>query len=280
MHASTERLEMRETAYAKVNLALHIRAREADGYHRLETVFAFAEDGDLLEVAEPHVPGAIELELSGPFAAALHADPENLVLHAAAALREHYGVSRGARLRLDKRLPVAAGIGGGSADAAAALRLLVRWWGLPHEPAQLHRIARALGADVPACIDSLLVRGDGRGDELTPIPDAGLTGRPLLLVNPRVSVPTGRVFRAWDGVDRGPLGTALCGRNDLEAPARRIAPEIGEVLAALEGAPFSGMSGSGATCLGLYERTGDRDAAAARIAAARPDWWLLVTGLR
>jgi 4-diphosphocytidyl-2-C-methyl-D-erythritol kinase len=271
---------MQETAYAKINLALHVRAREPDGYHRLETVFAFARDGDLLDVAEPHVPGELELELTGTFGPLLEGEPDNLVLRAAAALRELYNVERGARLRLDKRLPVAAGIGGGSADAAAALRLLVRWWGLPHEPAQLHGIARALGADVPACIDSVAVRGDGRGDLLTPIPDAGLTGRPLLLVNPRVPVPTGPVFRAWDGVDRGPLGPELLGRNDLEAPARLIAPQVGEVLAALDGAPFAGMSGSGATCLGLYDRTEDRDSAAARIAAARPDWWLLVTGLR
>jgi 4-diphosphocytidyl-2-C-methyl-D-erythritol kinase len=271
---------MRETAYAKVNLALHVRAREADGYHRLETVFAFAEDGDLLDVAEPRVTGAVELELGGPFGPLLAGEPDNLVLRAAASLQAIYGVSRGALLRLDKRLPVAAGIGGGSADAAAALRLLVRWWDLPREPAQLHRIARDLGADVPACIDSVAVRGDGRGDLLTPIPDAGLTGRPLLLVNPGVLVPTGPVFAAWDGVDRGPLRAELLGRNDLEAPARRIAPGVGEVLAALDGAPFAGMSGSGATCLGLYDRAEDCDAAAARIAAAHPDWWLLVTRLR
>jgi 4-diphosphocytidyl-2-C-methyl-D-erythritol kinase len=271
---------MHETAYAKVNLALHVRAREADGYHRLETVFAFAQDGDTLEVAEPHAPGEVELELVGPFAALLQGEPNNLVLRAAAALRNLYGVSRGALLRLDKRLPVAAGIGGGSADAAAALRLLVRWWDLPREPAQLHRIARDLGADVPACLGSVAVRGDARGDLLTPIEDASLTGRPLLLVNPRVPVPTGPVFAAWDGVDRGPLGAGLLGRNDLEAPARIIAPAVGDVLAALDGAPFAGMSGSGATCLGLYDRIEDRDAAAARIAAAHADWWLLVTRLR
>jgi 4-diphosphocytidyl-2-C-methyl-D-erythritol kinase len=271
---------MRETAYAKVNLALHVRGREPDGYHRLETVFAFAEAGDLLEVAEPHVAGAIELEIGGPFGALLAADADNLVRKAAHALRSACSVTSGARIRLDKRLPVAAGIGGGSADAAAALRLLVRWWGLPHDPAELHRIAGSLGADVPACLISSTIRGEGRGDALTPVDGSELSGRPMLLINPGVPVPTGPVFRAWDGVDRGPLGADLLGRNDLEEPARRIAPEIGEVLTALEGAFFAGMSGSGATCLGLYASLDERDAAAARISAAYPGWWLLKTRLR
>jgi 4-diphosphocytidyl-2-C-methyl-D-erythritol kinase len=271
---------MRETAYAKVNLALHVRAREPDGYHRLETVFAFAEDGDLLEVAEPSAPGAIELELSGPFGHLLEGEADNLVIRAAAALRASYRVKQGARLGLEKRLPVAAGIGGGSADAAAALRLLVRWWGLPEEPAELHRIAQGLGADVPACISSCTARGEGRGDALTPIDASGLAGTPMLLVNPGVPVPTAPVFRAWDGVDRGPLGPDLLGRNDLEAPARGIAPEVGETLEALHGASFRTMSGSGATCLGLYRTDADRDAAADRIARAQPDWWLLKTRLR
>jgi len=271
---------MHETAYAKVNLALHVRGREPDGYHRLETVFAFAEDGDLIEVDEPRVPGAIELELHGPFAPLLAGEPDNLVLRAAHALRAAYGVAAGARLVLDKRLPVAAGIGGGSADAAAALRLLVRWWKLAEEPARLHEIARALGADVPACLLSRTVRGEGRGDALTPVNGARLTGTPMLLVNPRLAVATGPVFAAWDGVDRGPLGPDLLGRNDLEAPARRLVPQIGEVLAALAGASFTTMSGSGATCLGLYASMSERDAAAARIAPAHPGWWMLKTGLR
>jgi 4-diphosphocytidyl-2-C-methyl-D-erythritol kinase len=271
---------MRETAYAKVNLALHLRGRKPDGYHSLETVFAFAEDGDLIEVTEPREPGAIELELSGSFAPLLAEEGDNLVLRAARALRAAYDANRGARLLLDKRLPIAAGIGGGSADAAAALRLLVRWWGLPKEPERLHAIAEGLGADVPACLLSRPARGEGRGDELRLIPTGHLSGAPMLLVNPGVSVATGPVFQAWDGVDRGPLGSDLLGRNDLEAPARRLVPEIGEVLAALEGAAFSGMSGSGATCLGLYSGVEARDAAAERIAAAQPGWWQLRTRLR
>jgi 4-diphosphocytidyl-2-C-methyl-D-erythritol kinase len=266
-----------ETAFAKLNLALHVRAREADGYHRLETIFAFCEDGDFLtaEVADD-----LSLDVVGPFAAGL-AGEDNLVLRAARALQARTGVRHGARLTLDKRLPVASGIGGGSADAAAALRLLVRLWGLDVAPALLHDIACGLGADVAACIDSRSVRGEGRGDVLRPVDGAALSGRPVLLVNPGVAVPTGPVFAGWDGIDRGPLPPgALIGRNDLEAPARRLAPAIGAVLAALGGAERCGMSGSGATCFGLYADAAERGRAAARTATAEPGWWLLETRLR
>lgn len=203
-----------------------------------------------------------------------------MVVRAAEALRDHYRVTRGARITLDKRLPVAAGIGGGSADAAAALRLLTRFWELPDDPKVLHAIARTLGADVPACIASRTVRGEGRGDDLVPVDGASLAGTPILLVNPLVPVPTGPVFRAWDGVDRGPLGAELLGRNDLEAPALAIAPVIGDVLESLAGARFARMSGSGATCFALYDSEAERDAAEARIRAARPDWWTLASRLR
>ena len=267
---------MRETAYAKLNLALHVRAREPGGYHRIETIFAFCEHGDGLTAEPGH---ELMLRVSGRFAEGLESS-DNLVLRAAAALREHYGVRDGAQLSLDKRLPVAAGLGGGSADAAAALRLLVRWWRLPDEPEGLHAIARKLGADVPACIESRTVRGEGRGDELTPVTHG--FDRPILalLVNPGVAMPTGPVFAGWDGIDRGPLGDALLSRNDLLEPARRLAPIIGEVLGALEGASHASMSGSGATCFGLYENQPEIDAAEAQIAEAHSDWWTLKTCLR
>ncbi len=268
---------MRETAYAKLNLALHVRAREPDGYHRIETVFAFAQDGDVLEAGESSAD-AVELAVTGPFAGALSEHRDNLVVRAAEALREAHGIVRGVHLRLDKLLPVSAGIGGGSADAAAALRLLMRWWNLP---AGLEvGIAAKLGADVPACLASHTVRGEGRGDILHETDGAPVARKPVLLVNPRVAMPTGPVFAAWDCVDRGPLGAALLGRNDLEAPARSIAPVIGEVLEALAGAEFASMSGSGATCFGLYSSAVERDAAATRIAAERPGWWLLKSRLR
>ena len=268
---------MRETAYAKLNLALHVRAREADGYHRIETIFAFAEEGDELSVA----PGAgLTLTVSGPFADGLGDEPDNLVLRAARALADHAGIAGNAALTLDKRLPVASGIGGGSADAAAALRLLRRFWQLDLGESVLRAIAAGLGADVPACLASRTMRGEGRGDDLHPVDLPGLAGTPLLLVNPRVPVSTAAVFRGWDGRDGGPLRDWEEGRNDLEAPARRIAPAIGEVLDALASARVARMSGSGATCFGLFDSAEARDEAAGRIADRHPHWWTLATRLR
>jgi 4-diphosphocytidyl-2-C-methyl-D-erythritol kinase len=269
---------MRETAYAKLNLALHVRGRDADGYHRLETAFAFAEDGDALSVAEGD---GISLRVIGPFAHALK-DDDNIVLAAANALRERGGAAAGAALTLDKRLPVASGIGGGSADAAAALRLLSRWWrlGLPEEA--LAGIAAGLGADVPACYFSRTARGEGRGDRLE-FTDYGLGGAPLLLVNPGVMLSTRSVFQRWDGVDGGPLGDPRLGHNGLEAPARSLVPEIEEVLDALARsgtASLVRMSGSGATCFALFEQMRDRDEASRQIAASHPHWWQLPTRLR
>lgn len=266
---------MRETAYAKVNLALHVRARRADGYHEIETVFAFADAGDELAVAPAD---RLTLETRGPFAAALGQEADNLVLRAARALAGRHCVRSGAALTLDKRLPVAAGIGGGSADAAAALRLLTRFWGLPDEG--LGEIAASLGADVPACLASRSARGSGRGDLLAAIADADWGGRPVLLVNPLVPVSTAAVFAGWDGTDRGPIGGMAGWRNDLEAPARAVAPEIGAVLEALADAPFAAMSGSGATCFALFDDEDARDALSAAIAAAYPGWWRLAGRLR
>jgi 4-diphosphocytidyl-2-C-methyl-D-erythritol kinase len=267
---------MQESAYAKLNLALHVRGRMADGYHRIETVFAFVEQGDRLTVSECE---ELRLEIAGPFGGALPED-DNLVLRAARALRNRYSVGQGAALVLDKRLPVAAGLGGGSADAAAALRLLVRWWDLRASQDDLLSIAAGLGADVPACLLSLPSIGRGRGDELLPLADSSLAGTPVLLVNPRVALSTADVFRGWDGVDRGPLGSWREGRNDLEPPAIVLVPEIADVLDALEGASFARMSGSGATCFALYGGTRARDAAAAAIADAHPGWWTLASSLR
>ncbi|MET1111435.1 MAG: 4-(cytidine 5'-diphospho)-2-C-methyl-D-erythritol kinase [Allosphingosinicella sp.] len=269
---------MNETAYAKLNLALHVRGREPDGYHRIETAFAFAEHGDRLNVAEGE---GISLEIGGPFAASL-AGGDNLVLAAAHTLKAHCGVETGAALTLDKRLPVASGIGGGSADAAAALRLLVRWWGLGLPESALAELARGLGADVPACLASRTARGEGRGDRLE-FADYGLGGAPLLLVNPGLPLSTRAVFEQWDGRDRGPLGDPLSGRNDLEPPARRLAPEIDEVLDALQSlgtATLVRMSGSGATCFALFRNEADRDSAGRRFEEEHAHWWRLASRLR
>jgi 4-diphosphocytidyl-2-C-methyl-D-erythritol kinase len=279
---------LQETAYAKINLALHVRRKRADGYHDLETLFAFAEQGDLLS-ADP--ADALTLSLSGPFASSLAGEVEadNLVLRAAYALRAAYSVSDGAALRLDKCLPVASGIGGGSADAAAALRLLCRLWRIDASQADLVAIAQGLGADVPACIASETVRGDGRGDALRAVDVAGVTGTAALLVNPGVPVSTPAVFAGWDGCDRGPLpdlgfdAFAVSGRNDLEAPALKIQPIIGEVLARLNdcgGVRLARMSGSGATCFALFDDSDACADAAALMEAEYRTWWRLQTKLR
>jgi 4-diphosphocytidyl-2-C-methyl-D-erythritol kinase len=269
---------MRETAYAKLNLALHVRGRAADGYHDIDTLFAFCEDGDELRVEEGV---GLSLALEGPFGEKLQADERNLVLRAARALAERYAVGRGAALTLHKRLPIAAGIGGGSADAAAALRLLIRFWKLNVDLADLLPLARALGADVTACLRSTTCRGTGRGDELQ---TAAAPTLPVLLVNPGVALSTAEVFRAWSGRPSGPLGAdPFAGVNDLEEAAVALRPIVADVLQALRetgGVRLVRMSGSGATCFALFDNDADRDAADARISAERPDWWRFASRLR
>ncbi|QCI92718.1 4-(cytidine 5'-diphospho)-2-C-methyl-D-erythritol kinase [Novosphingobium sp. EMRT-2] len=274
-------MTMRETAYAKLNLALHVRRRRADGYHELETLFAFVDAGDEL-TAEP--ADAFSLTITGPFADGLSNGDDNLVLRAARMLADRNGFRGGAAFTLDKRLPIAAGIGGGSADAAAALRLLARMWRLGPDHVRPSDIAADLGADVPACVASQTVHGEGVGEKLTPIDGSALAGLPVLLVNPRVACPTGPVFAAWDGIDRGALDVANWGnaRNDLEMPAVALHPQIADVLAALQatGPRLARMSGSGATCFALFETSTARDAAARSIATRRPGWWTLAGALR
>lgn len=262
-----------EPAPAKLNLALHVRGKLPDGRHALDTIFAFCTDGDVVagELADD-----LTLEVGGPFAGGLSGD--NLVLTAAHALREAAGVTSGAALNLTKNLPVASGIGGGSADAAAALRLLTRLWGI--DPAYATAIAPGLGADVPACLLSLTARGTGAGDQLTLVDDAQVSGTPVLLVNPLVPLSTRAVFAQWDGVDRSEGRDWRDGRNDLEKPARALVPEIGEVmdwLGSLAGSKFVRMSGSGATCFAAFSS----DSACNAAAEDCPEqWWRLATFLR
>lgn len=265
---------MIETAYAKINLALHVRKRRDDGYHELETLFAFVDAGDRLSV----VPAAQDrLQVVGEFGGEL-ADPfGNIVMQALATLRRPQAWA----VTLEKNLPVAAGLGGGSADAGALFRLVEREYGLP---ADWHARAARLGADVPACVQSLACIGRGTGTELEPV-ENDLAGTPVLLVNPRVPLSTGPVFKAWDGLDRGamPLGTAreiaFAGRNDLELPALQICPVISEVLDSLRqtGATLVRMSGSGATCFALFGSAEDRDQAQQ---AMPHEWWTLAGALR
>lgn len=263
-----------EIAPAKINLALHVRGRRPDGRHELETIFAFCTDGDKLTA---HEADDLSLTITGPFAAMLDDGPANLVHRAASALAAEARVGKGVQLTLEKNLPVASGIGGGSADAAAALRLLTRMWGT--DPELAAGIAPDLGADVPACLLSMTARGTGVGDELALV-EAGVADTPVLLVNPLLPLSTGAVFAAWDGVDRGPLEQWREGRNDLEAPARRLVSEIGDVLDWLSLQPGVGtarMSGSGATCFALFADEETRDHAAS---LCPPAWWHLASFLR
>lgn len=266
-----------ETAFAKINLALHVRRRRDDGYHQLETLFAFVDAGDVLyaRVAERD-----ELVTLGEFVGGLDDPFGNLVARALGALPRPDGL----HITLEKNLPVAAGLGGGSADAGAVFRIVRERYGLPDD---WQARAAKLGADVPACVESVTCIGRGTGTELEPA-DNSLAGTPVLLVNPRVPLSTGPVFKGWDGADRGPLpqgdarAIALQGRNDLEAPAIALCPVIAEVLAALsETKPWlARMSGSGATCFALYESEQARDAAAQTISAAQPEWWQMAGNLR
>ena len=268
---------MIDTAYAKINLALHVRRRRDDGYHELETLFAFVDAGDRLSVQpaqqdQLRTHGEFGRELTDPFG--------NIVMQALSALPRPQGWA----VTLEKNLPVAAGLGGGSADAGALFRLYDREYGLP---ADWHARAAAMGADVPACVRSVTAVGRGTGTELVEV-ENDLAEMPVLLVNPRVPLSTGPVFKSWDGVDRGAIpdgpvsAIALSGRNDLEAPAIALCPAVAEVLAALsETQPWlARMSGSGATCFALYETAEQRNAAAAQIADAQPNWWQMSGMLR
>lgn len=277
-----------DIAYAKVNVALHVRARRDDGYHALESLFVFAEDGDRLQGVATD-DRAIDLVIDGPFGAMLDAGADNLVMRAARALQAYLGEQRGAAIRLTKHLPVASGIGGGSADAAATLRLLVRLWDVRIDDGELAALALDLGSDVPACIASVTQMVKGRGERLARHRVDGLEGCPMLLVNPGVAVSTAQVFAGWDRVDRGPLDAdsldALVseGRNDLEAPARAAAPAIGDVLAALDGRDglvLARMSGSGATCFALFRSAAALQSAARAVRVAQPGWWVMETRIR
>ena len=266
-----------ELAPAKINLALHVRARRPDGYHEIETLFAFCRDGDELtfETADHD-----SFRITGPFVESLAGGPNNLVVAAREAFERRVAPLPCLAITLDKRLPVASGIGGGSADAAAALRAFAYLSVVPEDAESVVAIARDLGSDVPACLFGRTAFGTGRGDVL--VTAQPMTDTPLLLVNPRVPVSTTVVFAGWDGIDRGPLTDFATGRNDLESSAIAATPIIGEVLALLRKQPdvtLARMSGSGATCFALFDNEAARSAARNAIAAAYPDWWYLESTL-
>lgn len=282
--------QLEEQAPAKVNLDLRITGLRPDGYHELDSLVAFTAWADQLTFIPDR---GLTLEISGPFAAALADRADNLVLRAARRLAEHAGRPPDVRIALHKRIPVAAGLGGGSADAAATLRGLSRLWQLGLSDADLLPLALELGADVPVCLRSGPARMRGIGERIEPI---DLPVLDLVLANPNHAVSTAQVFAALGAVARAsgpeeplPTGHAdLLARlrargNDLEAPARRVAPVIGEVLGELSGQPgcrLARMSGSGATCFGVFD---DREAAAGvagGIRRARPAWWVISTATR
>jgi len=272
---------IRRFAPAKVNLFLHVTGKRPDGYHLLDSLAVFPNVGDWVTAA---LGAELSLTMSGPFGAALQAEPNNLILRAARAL----GRDHGAALELEKHLPIASGIGGGSADAAAALLALRNLWGLT---TPLHNIALALGADVPVCLESRAARMSGIGESLLPAPQMPEFG--MVLVNPGIAVPTPAVFRArtgtfsppaalpaaWDNAAAMAADLAAL-TNDLETPAITIAPVIADVLAAITALPgclLARMSGSGATCFGIFA-TPDQAATQAKN-LTEPGWWRWGGGL-
>lgn len=282
---------MKRFAPAKINLFLHVGGRRADGYHELLSLVVFANCGDTVTVGPGS--GSTRLEVTGPAGAGLDASPSNLVLKAEAALRAwargHGHATPAVSIGLDKHLPLASGVGGGSTDAAATLLALAEFWSLPIAADDLRGLGRSIGADVPVCLRATptLVSGDGdRLDDVPPLPSFA-----LVLVNPRVEVPTARVFAAL-GVRSGTWPVPFTARtgnlrdfvswldrtsNDLAPPAKLIAPAILRVeqaLVASTGCLLARMSGSGATCFGIYPSIEAARTAAREITQSRPDWWV------
>ena len=280
-------MPLEQAAPAKVNLYLHVTGRRADGYHLLDSLAVFGPAMDLVS-AEP--AEGLTLALTGRFGAALRAEPDNLVLRAARALADAAGMAPRAALTLHKRLPVASGIGGGSADAAATLRVLNLLWGCGLDAAALAAIGAPLGADIPVCVASRPARMQGIGEVLLPAPRLPECG--LLLVNPGVALSTPTVFRARGGgfssvarlpeawADAAAMAADLSGLgNDLEAPASLLCPAVAEVLRTLRALPgclLARMSGSGASCFGIFA-----DATASQTASALlpSEWWNAAGGL-
>ncbi|MBA4097687.1 MAG: 4-(cytidine 5'-diphospho)-2-C-methyl-D-erythritol kinase [Rhodospirillum sp.] len=272
-------------ARAKVNLYLHITGKRADGYHLLDSLIVFADTGDEISLAPAD---KLSLSIDGPFAAGLGTGSDNLVLRAAKALQEVTGRRSGAAIRLTKNLPVASGIGGGSADAAATLDGLCGLWDVAPGRAALLQIAARLGADVPVCLDGAASFVGGIGEDLAPA--RGLPSAWLLLANPRIATPTPAVFKARHGPfskaarwsepprDFAEFAARLrSSANDLTEAAIGVTPTIRDVLvalAALPGCVLARLSGSGATCFGLFADEAGARAAERELRSARPDWWV------
>jgi 4-diphosphocytidyl-2-C-methyl-D-erythritol kinase len=277
-----------ERAHAKINLALHIIGRRPDGYHELDSIVAFADVADVLTIT----PAAnVSIRLSGPFANALRPDDENIVLRAGRQLADFAGKKNipfsPVKFHLEKNLPVASGIGGGSADAAAALRGLIRYFSLSISPEELNDIALQLGADVPVCLLQKTSRMRGIGEIIEPIAISLPSG--IALVNPRIQTPTSKVFESLHlqcgqsfAAGIGNIHDIHSWRNDLTPPAITMVPEIADVLESLgshKAITCARMSGSGATCFGLTEDFEQAQIAADKISEKHPNWWVVATRL-
>ncbi|TPJ42973.1 4-(cytidine 5'-diphospho)-2-C-methyl-D-erythritol kinase [Mesorhizobium sp. B2-6-5] len=276
-------------APAKINLALHVTGRRPDGYHLIESLAVFTRFGDRIEIAPAE---ADDFAVSGRYAPDVPPDGGNLVLKARDALRQAAGLrsTPPVIIRLEKNLPVASGVGGGSSDAAAVLRGLADSWGLDIDSAELARIGLSLGADVPMCLAAKPLVARGIGEELSMVPDLSALG--LVLVNPGTPVSTAEIFAALSRRDNEPLpplprsiefhslrNWLEITRNDLEPAALAMRPAIGRALSWLDkaGSGFSRMSGSGATCFGLFETGNVAKRAAAEIRSRQPDWFVAAT---
>jgi 4-diphosphocytidyl-2-C-methyl-D-erythritol kinase len=276
-------------AHAKINLALHVTGRRADGYHMIESLAVFTRFGDRVET---ELADSDDFSVSGRYASAIPIDDSNLVVKARDTLRREAGLQSTppVAIRLEKNLPVASGVGGGSSDAAAVLRGLVQTWGLDFGDAELTRVGLSLGADIPMCLVAKPLIARGVGDELSVV--TGFPALGLVLINPGVAVSTAEVFEALSNRDNEglpPLPRSLdfhsirnwleITRNDLEPTARAIQPAIGKALSVLDkaGAGFARMSGSGATCFGLFETGNVAKRAAADIRGRHPDWFVAAT---
>lgn len=276
-------------APAKINLALHVVGKRSDGYHLIESLAVFAEDGDHLS-AEP--ADADDITVAGRYAAQVPLGEANLIIRARDLLRDRFGeaATPPVALRLEKHLPVASGIGGGSSDAATTMRMLAQLWKLETEEAELAQLGLQLGADVPMCLAGRPLLARGIGEEIEPL--KRFPALFVVLVNPGVPLATAHVFQALSRADNETMpiisadGNAdavidwLVGtRNDLEEPAMSLAPEIGDVLQALRdgGAAVARMSGSGATCFGIFRSKAEAERAAAAISAAAPAWFVSAT---
>jgi 4-diphosphocytidyl-2-C-methyl-D-erythritol kinase len=272
-----------EHAKAKINLALHVIGRRLDGYHELDSIVAFADVSDVLTI-EP--ANKFSLTLSGPFAKDLSSKSDNSVRAAWHALAEIADI-KPVKFHLEKNLPIASGIGGGSADAAASLRGLIKFFGISIKPQELNLIALKLGADVPVCLASTTCRMGGIGEIIDPF--AARLPKAIVLVNPLLPCPTAKVFAALGLASGQTFGNAIeniddinTWRNDLTTPAIKTLPEIVDVLASLQSQPTiitARMSGSGATCFGLADTLENAELAAEDIKTTHPDWWVVASRL-